>query len=55
VIIELAEEEVMLPAPPPVAPAAPALKVVDVKPQEDMTSSMSMNPHFVRKPNHRAQ
>jgi hypothetical protein len=51
VIIELAEEEVMLPAPP----VAPALKVVDVKPQEDMTSSMSMNPHFVRKPNHRAQ
>jgi hypothetical protein len=32
---------VMLPVPLPVAPAAPALKVVDVKPQEDMTSSMS--------------
>jgi hypothetical protein len=41
VISERAEEEVMLPAPLPVAPAAPALKVVDVKPQEDMTSSMS--------------
>jgi hypothetical protein len=40
VIIERAEEEVMEPA-PLVAPAAPALKVVEVKPQDDMTSSMS--------------
>jgi fumarate reductase subunit D len=40
VIIERAEEEVM-DAVPLVAPAAAALKVVEVKPQEDMTSSMS--------------
>jgi hypothetical protein len=42
VIIEPAEEEVMVPELPPVAPAAAALKVVDVKPQELMTSSMSV-------------
>jgi hypothetical protein len=43
VIIEPAEEEVMVPAElPPVAPAAAALKVVDVKPQELITSSMSV-------------